>query len=98
MTACSSCHRPVRWVLTEAGKRMPIDPEPSDSGNVVFTGRVVTDEVTRAKIDVVRVLKKAEIELFPSGEDVDVEVDASARRYLSHFATCANSDRHRRRR
>lgn len=36
LTRCSSCDQPVRWVLTVAGKRMPLDPMPHPMGNVVF--------------------------------------------------------------
>jgi hypothetical protein len=36
LTRCSSCDQPVRWVLTVAGKRMPLDPLPHPMGNVVF--------------------------------------------------------------
>lgn len=32
---CATCHAPIRWVLTEAGRRMPIDFDPSPDGNVV---------------------------------------------------------------
>ncbi len=36
VTRCGSCDQPVRWVLTLAGKRMPLDPLPHPMGNVVF--------------------------------------------------------------
>lgn len=32
---CRGCSRTVRWSTTEAGKAMPLDPEPTDAGNVV---------------------------------------------------------------
>ena len=28
MNACRSCGAPVTWTVTDAGKRMPVDPEP----------------------------------------------------------------------
>lgn len=31
---CRSCHAPVWWVLTEKGKRAPIDPAPTPDGNI----------------------------------------------------------------
>ena len=31
---CSSCKRPVAWVLSAKLKPMPIDPEPSERGNL----------------------------------------------------------------
>lgn len=35
VSECSSCGAPVLWVVTEGGKRMPLDPDPSEAGNVV---------------------------------------------------------------
>ena len=35
MNVCVGCGAPIRWVLTVAGKRLPIDPEPTEDGNVV---------------------------------------------------------------
>jgi len=49
MSVCRSCHAPVLWVVTQAGKRMPLDAAPTDAGNVIRYGdaaRVLTaDEV-----------------------------------------------------
>jgi hypothetical protein len=33
-SACRSCHEPVWWIVTEGGKRMPLDMLPSPRGNV----------------------------------------------------------------
>ncbi|WP_434593447.1 hypothetical protein [Streptomyces sp. A5-4] len=30
---CMDCHREVLWTLTDAGKRLAVDPEPDDTGN-----------------------------------------------------------------
>lgn len=35
MSACRSCKAEVRWVLTEGGKKMPLDPLPTPEGNVL---------------------------------------------------------------
>lgn len=43
---CRSCNAPIRWELTAAGKKIPLDPEPpAFGGNLVFRddGRVVSD-------------------------------------------------------
>ncbi|MGE5585779.1 MAG: hypothetical protein ACM309_09680 [Bacillota bacterium] len=38
MTTCKGCGREIKWLRTEAGKQMPVDPEPV---TVVLTdGRV----------------------------------------------------------
>lgn len=31
---CNSCHAPIVWALTVAGKRMPVDAEPVEHGNL----------------------------------------------------------------
>lgn len=31
---CRSCGAPIRWAFTAAGKRIPLDPEPYEAGNV----------------------------------------------------------------
>lgn len=38
MSTCRSCGAPIRWVETEHGKRMPIDPDPHPQGNVIPWG------------------------------------------------------------
>lgn len=32
---CKSCGARIRWVITTAGKRMPLDPEPHPEGTIV---------------------------------------------------------------
>jgi hypothetical protein len=44
---CGDCGQPVRWVITERGRRIEIDPDPADDGNVV---PIVVDGHTRARI------------------------------------------------
>lgn len=41
------CGRVVRWVVTEADRRLPIDPEPHPAGNIV---PVVTEAGVRARV------------------------------------------------
>lgn len=39
MTAhCKSCGAPILWRVTEGGKSIPLDVEPSDDGNLVLFG------------------------------------------------------------
>ena len=38
-TSCGSCGAPIVWAKTQRGERMPIDAEPSDTGNVLLTGQ-----------------------------------------------------------
>ena len=59
MAVCAKCKKPIVWVYTEAGKRMPMDPLPAATGNIVYSG----DGPDR-----VRVLKKEdEGDLFLQG-------------------------------
>lgn len=46
---CRRCNAPMRWCVTTNGRRMPLDYEPDESGNViceyqdgVLIGRVLT--------------------------------------------------------
>jgi hypothetical protein len=43
-----ACGRLIMWVLTEGGKRMPVDPEPADDGNVVLARQ--DDGTVRARV------------------------------------------------
>jgi hypothetical protein len=54
---CKACDAPVDWVLTEARRRMPVDVEPCEDGNLVKTHSIRT---TRGFMAVVRVLKAGE--------------------------------------
>lgn len=89
---CRSCHAAIWFGLTAKGKRMPMDPAPSDSGNVVLDRlEQAMDQLAGANEDGpgkaephVRVLRKGEV------------VDPDVPRYTSHFATCPKADRHRR--
>jgi hypothetical protein len=39
MSLCSTCGKPIVWVITKAGRPMPCDPEPIRT--LVATGRMV---------------------------------------------------------
>lgn len=72
MNLCGGCTKPIRWAVTEAGRRMPLDPDLVPAGNVEDTGKV---DVSTGEI-IVKVLKKNE----PGRPGAD--------RYRSHFASC----------
>ena len=36
MSTCLSCHAPVVWGVTSAGKRIPVDPDPVETGNLAI--------------------------------------------------------------
>lgn len=50
-----NCGRPIRWAVTEAGKPIPIDPDPVDDGPLVMTSLEVGAETVK-----VRGLKRGE--------------------------------------
>ncbi len=81
---CRSCRQPVRWVETTTGRKMPLDPEPVEDGNVVETD--VLHEGTSLERVIVRVLALG----TPPPPDRLL--------YRSHFATCPNAAQHRQRR
>lgn len=62
-TVCTSCQAPMLMLRTPAGKAMPVDPEPSDRGNVRITGmhaHVIGKPEVRAE------LRSAGVPLFTS--------------------------------
>jgi len=38
MSLCKWCGGRIRWVVTESGSTMPLDPDPNADGNVVIEG------------------------------------------------------------
>lgn len=36
MSTCLSCRKPVIWGITDAGKRIPVDPDPVADGNLAI--------------------------------------------------------------
>lgn len=40
MAECRSCGAPVEWVVTEQGKRMPLNLEPVQYGNIIVEAGV----------------------------------------------------------
>lgn len=47
-TTCTACGAPIRWVITIGDRRMPLDPEPHEDGNVVPV--VVDGGLVRARV------------------------------------------------
>lgn len=81
MSACRGCGRPILWIRTAAGRSMPCDPE-----LVTYWQRAGG----REKI------------VTPNGEVLSAELAGAPDRatglgYISHFATCPERDRFKRR-
>lgn len=83
MSTCRSCGAPVVWAVTTTGKRMPVDADPVDGGNVLLSPAVSSGQAPTATV----VGKAVQPNLF--GDD--------SPRYVSHFSTCPNAARHRQR-
>jgi hypothetical protein len=83
VSTCGSCGAEITWTVTAIGKRMPVDAEPVDGGNVLLSGeRTGPDHLPLATV----VGKRVQPGLF--GDD--------SPRYVSHFSTCPHADEHRR--
>ena len=74
---CRSCGERIIWTVTENGKRMPVDALPREDGNILLT------EYPDGYIEAAYVQSS----LF---EEFDQDAP-EPRRYVSHFATCAQS-------
>lgn len=83
MSACRSCGAPVVWAVTVDGRRMPVDRDPVDGGNVLLAPSVEPGGSPTATV----VGKRVQETLFGD----------NGPRYVSHFATCPDANRHRRR-
>jgi hypothetical protein len=80
---CGSCPAPILWAETTAGERMPVDEQPSNSGNVLLH---LSDDTPRPKL-LAGVLTR--------GQAAGAR-DRQERLYRSHFASCPNASGHRR--
>jgi hypothetical protein len=82
---CRSCKAEIVWAITERGKRMPVDKEPSTKGNIMLVWRT-NDEPPLAVY-----LTTEQIAAF----------DGSLQRHrlhLSHFVTCKEAAQWRKKR
>lgn len=80
---CRTCNAPIEWVITERGKRMPIDANPHPDGRFKKLPRVATEHGMATKV-----------RYLPDAELADARAGVSAL-YTSHFATCPDAADHR---
>ena len=73
LSTCRSCDAPILWVVTEKGKRMPLDPEPTED---LQLGAFIKLRVEPNGDKVVHFLKP------------DERSPSAKQRYSSHFQTC----------
>jgi len=74
METCRSCGKPIKWVVTQKNKRMPIDPQPVEGGNIELHNQG---------------------EYLPPLAVYHSLAPAGVKLYVSHFATCPNAAKHR---
>lgn len=48
---CTQCGTTILWRRTDNGRRIPIDPEPSERGNVILSGPVRAFVLTKLELD-----------------------------------------------
>lgn len=90
MTRCRACRAPILWAETRAGKRMPLDPRPTDQGNILLVDTALDADLYDCKIGQAVVLSEPAA-LAERSTRPDVSL------YTSHFATCPSADRFRQR-
>jgi hypothetical protein len=79
---CRACNAPLVSVITTAGRTMPLDPEPDPKGNIRYTGR---------RVDSAAGVPTDEVEYI--NESTEMKLDEA--RYVSHFATCPQPEKFR---
>ena len=81
MSQCRSCGDEIIWAVhVGTERRAPIDAEPSEGGNIMFTMR---PDAPGRRFEY-RVFSKLESETY-QGDDA----------HLSHFVTCPHAKEHR---
>jgi len=78
---CNTCGAPMYWARTRDGKAIPIDVKPTPKGNILLTYNQSRDDLNA------KVYAPNNTHNIPPGRN----------RYTSHFATCPDADKHRRR-
>lgn len=79
---CRSCGAPILWAITNRGKRIPLDAEPTFRGNMVVEAKSVEQNghmVEQLHANVVSPL-----------------FDSKQNRYMPHHASCPDAKRWRR--
>jgi len=74
ITACRSCGAAIIWTITDAGKRMPVNAKPLDTGTLQLVGHAFGESLA-----ISRVL---------SGDSLTAARENGVPLYLSHFASC----------
>jgi hypothetical protein len=77
---CKSCGARVQWAMTERGKRMPVDYEPSPAGNILLQYR----------------MNQPPLAVYLGADAIEhLDGLQRHRLFTSHFATCPQAKRWR---
>lgn len=77
MSKCKSCGAEIVWTETTRGRRMPVDAEPSERGNVLVAG-LKPEPMPKAYV-------------YGSLEALQLR-DQGVELHAAHHATCPNAD------
>jgi hypothetical protein len=98
---CKSCGAELEWAITTEGNRIPLDRVPVPDGNIIFdyeaTGATTVRPGEAPAVErrlVARVLTKTQLARL-RGEALP---GLEPRLYKSHFATCPDAAKYRKRR
>jgi hypothetical protein len=81
MSTCRSCGARVTWLETAGGKKLIVDEDPAENGNIIAVGGMA------------HVCRNAEAAKAALKETTGSE---DGPRYISHFATCPDAGNWRR--
>lgn len=73
-SVCRDCHGTIRFILTEAGKPMPVEPIPDKRGNVAAR-KLSTGDYAGGRV-------------IKSATSRDALIAAGYSIFIPHFATC----------
>lgn len=93
--ACRSCGAEVWWAWTTGGKRMPVDATPDPEGMLVAVdseGYVLADPLLDLAIE------HGQASQVTMARRAHRSMTGEVRRWTSHFATCPNAEKHRKKR
>jgi len=86
MIICRSCGAPIEWAITPDGKRIPIDVQAVEDGNILLSHKSLEEP------PVAFVQSKSNIEILRSQAKLSGQPHVL---FKSHFATCPNAAKHR---
>lgn len=91
MSRCNSCHQPIQWARSSAGRSIPFDLEPVD-GDTKGAMALLGSRAFNRDEAITLVSQREAVSMVRARQILDEAGDW----HISHFATCPNADQHRR--